>query len=278
MAATAEFVQIMACKNFILRSVFEQLKSLVSALALKDVKVLDNKLVLLGPTDAQTLLLGGIHQRCARFAKGSQSADATRIQQVEDFFVVDLKERTKNSNVLRLTRLALAHALDLIEKLLNAALGDALEHLASEIFRHLSLVTFHGETLSAAGLTVCKNGSVVALDAAVYQPAYAEPLVNVVLTLLGRKHLVEGELLPSTEAISVVCLACTFVGMCSLCLHFNVLVVSDGNFRHLVSLGLLMRQHRPDSDADLNAGVGPFLPPLWAELVHTAREFAVGSV
>ena len=52
MASTAKFVQIVACEYFILGTVFKQLQSVLSGLALKHVKVLDDELILLRPADA----------------------------------------------------------------------------------------------------------------------------------------------------------------------------------------------------------------------------------
>lgn len=64
---------------------------------------------------------------------------------------------------------ALSNALNLLKKLLYSSLGESLEHLAGEILRDLSFVAFHGEGLATARLSVRKDGSVIALDAAVDQ-------------------------------------------------------------------------------------------------------------
>ena len=116
----------------------------------------------------------------------------------------------------------------------------------------------------------------IALDAAVDQTTDAQAVVHIILTLLGCEHLIEGELLPTTETVRIGGFRRAVIRVRSLRLHFDVLVVRNSNFRNLMSLRLLVRKHRPDSDADLDACVGLFLAPLWAELVAaTAGELAV---
>lgn len=54
-----EFIQLVRSQNFILRSEFEKFEGFLSGLAFENIEVLNNKLVLLRPSDSEPLLIVG---------------------------------------------------------------------------------------------------------------------------------------------------------------------------------------------------------------------------
>ena len=122
MAPAGEFIQVMSSQDLVLGSKFEELQGLLRRLALEDVEVLDNELVLLGPSYSQPLLIFVEGSRL-RLSESSEPTDAARVQKIEYFLVVDLQKRGKYTDMLG--SLFLSIPLDLFKQLHNASLRYA---------------------------------------------------------------------------------------------------------------------------------------------------------
>ena len=121
MAPAGEFIQVMSSQDLVLGSKFEELQGLLRRLALEDVEVLDNELVLLGPSYSQPLLI--FVEGRLRLSESSEPTDAARVQKIEYFLVVDLQKRGKYTDMLG--SLFLSIPLDLFKQLHNASLRYA---------------------------------------------------------------------------------------------------------------------------------------------------------
>ena len=81
MAAARELVQLVRCENFVLGAEFEELEGFFSTLTLKHIQILNYKLILLSPSDPQTLrIVVEPVGRGVSFAERGEASDATRIQ------------------------------------------------------------------------------------------------------------------------------------------------------------------------------------------------------
>jgi len=97
-APAGEFIQVMRSQDLVLGSKFEELEGLLRRLALEDVEVLDDELVLLGPSYSQPLLIF-VEGRVLCPSESSEPTYAAWVQKIEYFLVVDLQERAKYTDM-----------------------------------------------------------------------------------------------------------------------------------------------------------------------------------
>jgi hypothetical protein len=96
---TRELVQVVARELLVLRAEFEKFKCLLVGLTLKHIQIFNDKLVLFSPAYAQALRVILCIQVMVRLSQRRQATDTAGIEQVEDFFVVDLQEGCEDGYV-----------------------------------------------------------------------------------------------------------------------------------------------------------------------------------
>ena len=152
----------MTGKHSIAGSVLVEVENFLWGSRFKNVKVLNDELVLLCPSDPQACL------SLDRIAPLSHATDDLWIEQVEDLFIVNLQEADKDTVVA--CRLSLLHLFNPLVQLIDASLCDSTVTVARVIDAargdHTStahVTTFHSVGLARASLTIGENCTVVAL-------------------------------------------------------------------------------------------------------------------
>lgn len=130
-------------------------------------------------------------------SQSRQAADAAWIEQIKDLLVVDLQERTEDAEVTSLV--VLPNGFNLLEKFFDSALSNTMIDLPRIIVWYLALVTLHGERFATAGLAVGEDRAVIAVDDTINEASHAEALINAILIIFRRKHLIEAVNLATVE-------------------------------------------------------------------------------
>ena len=117
MGSRAEIVEVVAGKDTVTSAVFVQIQDLLGRSRFKNIEVLHDELVFLGPADSQARLTFD------RIAPLASPLHNLWIQQVEYFFVVDLQEADKDTVVA--SWFGSLHLLNSIVELVYASLGNA---------------------------------------------------------------------------------------------------------------------------------------------------------
>ena len=177
MRATRHVVQVVRGQDSVLGPHPEELEGIFCRFAFKHEEVLDNKLVLLSPSDAQALLLFsyGLGVRALFAAHYGQSA---LVEEVEHLLIVDLEKGAKHLVVTAGSALVLPQLSKLTVQFVNAPLRDTYVFACVVSFNctfacskfGLSLarcphkiIALHGECLARACLSIGKNSAVIAL-------------------------------------------------------------------------------------------------------------------
>ena len=177
MRATRHVVQVVRGQDSVLGPHPEELEGIFCRFAFKHEEVLDNKLVLLSPSDAQALLLFsyGLGVRALFAAHYGQS---TLVEEVEHLLIVDLEKGAKHLVVTAGSALVLPQLSKLTVQFVNAPLRDTYVFACVVSFNctfacskfGLSLarcphkiIALHGECLARACLSIGKNSAVIAL-------------------------------------------------------------------------------------------------------------------
>lgn len=106
-----------------------------------------------------------------RFTESGQSAHTARIQQIKNFFVVDLQERCENAYMALL--IILSNGFNLLKEFLNATLSDTVIDVAGVVVGHFTLISLHCERFTTASLTICKYGSMIAVHDSINEASHA---------------------------------------------------------------------------------------------------------
>ena len=109
-----------------------------------------------------------------------------RVEEVEDFFVVDLEERNWDGKSAFLLR-----GLYFSEQVLDDSRYDAININVGAVFE--GFWALHGVSFSRAGLSVCEDGAVVAFESLVNHGLYFALFIEVLLGRVRIKEVVEVE-------------------------------------------------------------------------------------
>ena len=152
----------MTCKHSISGTVLVKVENFLWGSRFKNVKVLNDELVLLCPSDPQASL------SLDRIAPLAHTTDDLWIEQVKDLFIVNLQEADKDTVVA--CWLSLLHLFNPLVQLIDASLCDSTVTVARVIDAargaHTStahVTTFHSVGLARTCLTICENCTMVAL-------------------------------------------------------------------------------------------------------------------